>query len=251
MTLQNKTIWVTGASSGIGRELALQLSVSNHVIASARGEDSLKQLCDDSGGRITSLALDVTDAGQMEAAGQRLRSHSAHLDMCIVVAGTCEYLDVHDLDIEKFKQVFDVNVTGAARTVKAALPMMTGVQDARLVGVSSMSTVLPFGKAQAYGSSKVALEYFFRTCEIDLAGSGIGVTLVRPGFVDTPLTQRNTFSMPFLMTAQAAAQRIVKGLNGRRRMISFPRRLKWLLAVPGVFPSLWCRVIGPKLSGTA
>ncbi len=248
--LKTQTIWVTGASSGIGRELALQLAAAGHtVIASARTLAALETLAAEASGTVLPLAIDVTDEAQMAALETRLRALTDKLDICVVNAGSCEYLDVDDLDIEKLQLVFEVNTIGAARTVKAALPLMHA--GAQLIAVSSMSTLVPFGRAQAYGSSKAALEYFFRCCEIDLKRRDIAVTIVRPGFVDTPLTQRNQFKMPFLIEPPEAARRMIAGIESRRRLVAFPRRLNWLLMVFRYTPFLWSRWLGPRMAGSA
>jgi NAD(P)-dependent dehydrogenase (short-subunit alcohol dehydrogenase family) len=250
--LKSKTIWITGASSGIGRELALQLAAAGHtVIASARTLATLESLAGEAQGTVLPLALDVTDEAQMDGLDARLRALTDRLDVCVVNAGACEYLDVNDLDIGQFQQVFDVNTTGAARTVKAALPLMRGGDRAQLVAVSSMSTLIPFGRAQAYGASKAALEYFFRCCEIDLANSNIDVTIVRPGFVDTPLTRRNTFKMPFLIEPPEAARRMIAGIESGHRLIAFPRRLNAVLMVLRYVPFLWSHWLGPKMAGSS
>ncbi len=250
--MKSKTIWITGASSGIGRELALQLAAAGHtVIASARTTESLTALAQEASGKVLPLALDVTDETQMLALEGRLRALTQRLDLCVVNAGACEYLDVWDLNVDQLRQVFDVNTTGAVSTVKAALPLMQGAEPARLVAVSSMSTLIPFGRAQAYGASKAAMEYFFRCCEIDLANSNIDVTIVRPGFVDTPLTQRNTFKMPFLIEPPEAARRMIAGIEAGQRMVAFPRRLNAVLQVLRYTPFLWSRWLGPKMAGSS
>ncbi len=122
------------------------------------------------------------------------------------------------------------------RAVAAALPDMLARGDGAIVGVASVAGYLGLPGAEAYGSSKAAAITFLQSLRRDLAGRGIEVVTVNPGFVDTPLTARNDFPMPFLMPADAAAERIVAGLEAGRAEIDFPRRLSWPLKVLRLLP---------------
>jgi short-subunit dehydrogenase len=115
-----------------------------------------------------------------------------------------------------------------------------------IVGISSLAMLVPFSKAEVYGASKAALSYFLKSLRMDLRASHIDVTEVLPGFVTTPLTSKNTFNMPFVMSAEEAALRIVQGVRSRPRTFAFPKRLFWLLRLWSHLPALWERLMSPK-----
>lgn len=249
MAISGKTIWLTGATSGIGRALAVALArMGNHIIASGRNELALRQLSEDSKGAISPLQLDLTDPSSVELASARLSVITDSLDIVIANAGDCEYLDPAHFDVDIFKRIMAVNFFGAVHTVKMALPLLRQASRPQIVVISSLSTVVAFGGAGAYGASKAALEYFASSLAIDLAPQDIAISIVRPGFVDTPLTDKNHFAMPFILSPQQASNRIIKGMDKRQRMIEFPKRLSWPLKLLAGFPAIWYRLIAPRLS---
>lgn len=248
-----KVIWVTGASSGLGRSLALQLAERGAlVIASARGEQALQDLAAEHS-NIRPLPLDITDADAIAALPARLAEISAHLDQAILNAGVCEYLDFPNPDWDAVKRVMQVNFFGSVDCVRVALPLLRLSPQARpgLVIVASQVTAAPFPRAEAYGASKAALQYFCDSLRVDLAREEIDVCVVNPGFVDTPLTRRNDFDMPFLMDVDKAAGLIVRKLQSRPRQFSFPLRLCWLLGLSRLMPSTWQKLVAPARQASA
>ncbi|TNF91189.1 MAG: SDR family NAD(P)-dependent oxidoreductase [Gammaproteobacteria bacterium] len=243
----NKVIWITGASSGLGRSLALALAAKgNHVIASARNRQQLDRLTE-LDANIIPIECDITDEVSLEAAIRRIAKGSLHLDQVILNAGNCEYLDFPEPDWSAARRVMEINYFGTLNCVKAALPLLRQASDrAHIVAIASQVTAAPFPRAEAYGASKAAMQYFFDSLRIDLATEGIDVSVVNPGFVDTPLTRKNDFDMPFLMDADQAARRIVRNLESRPRSYSFPLRLSVLLALSKLMPGLWQKMLAPK-----
>ncbi|MDH3388616.1 MAG: SDR family NAD(P)-dependent oxidoreductase [Gammaproteobacteria bacterium] len=244
----NKVIWITGASSGLGRSLAIaQAARGNRVIASARSEDALEELAA-LDANITALPCDITDAASLETAGARMAEISSHLDQVILNAGNCEYLDFPDPDWAAIRRVMEINFFGSVNCVRLALPMLRKSPGGQphIVGVASQVTAAPFPRSEAYGASKAALQYFFDSLRIDLASEKIDVTVVNPGFVDTPLTRNNNFPMPFLMDVDRAASRIVKNIEARPRSYSFPLRLSALLFISKLMPAFWQKMVAPR-----
>lgn len=242
------TIWITGASSGLGRSLALSLAgKGNRVIASARNEAELDKLVE-LDANIVALPCDITDEAGLEEAAKRILEISPHLDQVILNAGNCEYLDFPQPDWAAIRRVMEINFFGTVNCVKMALPLLRQSVNGRahIVGVASQATAAPFPRAEAYGASKAALRYFFDSLRIDLAAEDIDVTVVNPGFVDTPLTRKNDFPMPFLMDVDEAASRIVKNIESRPRNYSFPLRLSAMLALSKLLPGLWQKMMLPK-----
>ena len=243
-----KVIWVTGASSGLGRSMALQLAASgNGVIASARNEAELNKLAADNA-NIVPLVCDITDENAMDAVRAQLTEISPRLDQVILNAGNCEYLDFPEPDWSAVRRVMEVNFFGTVNCVKIALPLLRNSSSdrAHVVAVASQVTAAPFPRAEAYGASKAAMRYFFDSLRIDLASEDIDVTVVNPGFVDTPLTRKNDFPMPFLMPVDEAATRIIKNIAARPRTYSFPLRLSALLLLSKLMPGLWQKMVAPK-----
>lgn len=233
-------IWITGASSGIGEAVARALVEQGHnlIVTGRRQEalDSLKALAPD---RITPARADTTRKEELQGIAGSLEAHG-DLNMAILNAGTCEYLDIAGYDSDVISNNITTNVVGTARCLDIALPALRRTaakgQPATLVIVSSSAWWFPFGRAEGYGASKAALTYFAHSLRADLAHEGIDVVVVSPGFVKTPLTDRNDFPMPFLVSAEDAAGRIVKGLRKGSNEIAFPKRFTWMLKALGALP---------------
>lgn len=252
MSKQQTCIWITGASSGIGRSMALKLATAgSRVFASARSQDELDELAEKNS-NITAVACDITDADSLEGALGKISEHTPFLDQIILNAGTCEYLDFPEPDWEAIRRVVEINFFGSVNCVKAALPLLRKCPggNAHIVAVASQVTAAPFPKSEAYGASKAALQYFCESLRIDLAAENIDVTVVNPGFVDTPLTRQNDFSMPFLMDVDDAASRIVSNIASRPRSYSFPLRLSALLFLSKLIPAGWQKMVARKPDDT-
>ncbi len=245
---QNKTIWITGASSGIGQSLVRALAARDHrIIATARDAEALQRLAEEVD-NVTVLPGDITDREAMHRLAARMLEITPTLDQVILNAGNCEYLDFPHPDWSSARRVMEVNYFGALNCIEVALPLLRRSRNGRphLVAIASQATAAPFPRAGAYGASKAALQYFCDCLRIDLFGEAIDVTVVNPGFVDTPLTRKNDFPMPFLMSSAEAAARIVRRLDSRPARIDFPRRLAWILGLSRLLPGLWCRQLAPS-----
>ncbi len=241
-------VWITGASSGIGRALALQMAArGSRVIASARNQAELDRLAEENA-NIVALACDITDRAALQDALRALSDITPHLDQVVLNAGTCEYLDFPDPDWNAVRRVMEINFFGTVNCVEAALPLLRKSPNgnAHIVAVASQVTAAPFARAEAYGASKAAMQYFFESLRVDLAAENIDVSVVNPGFVDTPLTRKNDFPMPFLMEVDEAARRIAANLESRPRSYSFPLRLSALLSLSKLMPRWWQKMVAPK-----
>ncbi|MBJ7554597.1 SDR family NAD(P)-dependent oxidoreductase [Marinomonas spartinae] len=239
-------VWITGASSGIGLSLAKRYLYNGfRVIVSARHQGELAPLIEQNDALIF-VPFDVSDNTQIESVRETLLSHTDHLDCAILNAGTCEYFEIDSPDWDMMQRIMSVNYLGLVHCVEACLPLLRKAAKPHLVGVSSQAVQAAFTKTQAYGASKAAIRYFLSSLRIDLKKENIDVTCILPGFVDTPLTQKNTFPMPFLMPAEQAAARIERAIERRPYEYAFPKRLSVMLWLARHFPKLWSALTAPK-----
>tara|TARA_R110002126_G_scaffold43475_11_gene124560 strand:- start:6618 stop:7358 length:741 start_codon:yes stop_codon:yes gene_type:complete len=230
-----KTCLITGASSGMGKATALHYAANGwQVFAVARSADKLAELAE-SNSNVKPVSLDVTDSVALANWTAGLPS-GQKFDAVILNAGTCEYVEATDLDLAAFERTFAVNVQGVVACTRYLLPLLNKGSHPTLAIVSSMSHFFPFTRAEAYGASKAAVAYFAESLRVDLADTDINVCLIEPGFIDTPLTRKNDFEMPFLMAPEDAATRIFTGINDKKTRLRFPRRLSFLLKTLGLLP---------------
>ena len=231
---QGKTLLLTGATSGIGEALcAKYIGLGWHVIACGRNQAKLALLASDE--RVSTLQLDLNDAQQI---AQVFESVPA-LDLVILNAGSCEYIDdAKHFDGELFARVINTNLISVGYCLQALLPKI--VSGGQLALVGSSASFLPFTRAQAYGASKAGIAYLANSLAIDLKSANIDVSLIRPGFVKTPLTDKNDFNMPMCISSDQAANYIVKGLTKRQFDIHFPKKFTYILKSIAYLPdSLW------------
>lgn len=202
--------WLTGASSGIGAALALRLLEQGHQVAlGARQAHSLAALATRFPGQVLLAVGDLDQPEQVAQIAAQIEQAWGALDLVILNAGTCEYLEPGQFDPALVERVMRTNVNGTSHCLAAALPLLRRGRQPHLVVMGSSVSWLALPRAGAYGASKAALRYLVESLRIDLVGEGIDVTLVSPGFVDTPLTRRNDFPMPQLWSAERAAAHIL------------------------------------------
>ena len=226
-------ILITGATSGIGKALAQLCAKQGYeVIACGRNEKALDALSAIE--NVTALKFDVTDAQQVNNALGNL-----NIDIAVLNAGVCEYVDVDNIEPEMFRRVFDANFFGVSNCVATLLPSMQA--GSQIVIIDSLARLIPFTRSQAYGASKAALHYFTKSLQVDLADSGIQVQSASPGFVETPLTDKNDFEMPMKISVQNATQALLAGIEKKHSSIYFPKRFSLILRLLSILPS-WIKV---------
>ncbi len=237
ISVTGRRVWVTGASAGIGRAVTIELVRREaRVVASARNAAALDALVRECGDRVLALPLDVTDRQANRRAAEDISRRVGGLDIAFLNAGTCEYVDVASFDSALFERTIRTNFLSMVYGIEAILPLLRKSPSPQLVGMSSTVAYRGLPRAEAYGASKAAIKNLFESLHIDLARDGIRVSVVCPGFVRTPLTDRNNFPMPFRIEADEAACRIVDGIEAGKPEIHFPRRfsllVKFLILVP-------------------
>tara|TARA_R110002167_G_scaffold40521_2_gene124457 strand:- start:8792 stop:9535 length:744 start_codon:yes stop_codon:yes gene_type:complete len=231
-----RTILITGATSGIGESLLHHYLANDYqVIACGRNKEKLKQLAD-SNADVIPVAFDITDSEQIKAAAAELKQ-IARIDILMFNAGDCRYIDnAKAFDGELFASIIATNLQSLGYLLEYFLPKVDAGGQA--VFISSSATLLPFPRAEAYGASKAGIDYLANSLRIDLKAQDIAVTLVHPGFINTPLTDKNDFSMPFLLSSQQAASRIYQGVSAKKSYLHFPKRLTLLLKLLALFPDV-------------
>ena len=233
-------IWITGAGKGIGRALALELSARGGTIAaSARTKEDLATLAAEAaaaGGSIHPYVLDVTDSGAVARIAEEIGLELGALDLVVLNAGTHSEVSAANFDLSAFRRVIETNVMGAANCLSALLPGMMARGGGRIALVASVAGYRGLPSASAYSASKAALIALAEALKPELEKAGVELSLISPGFVDTPLTRRNTFPMPFLMQPGEAARVIADGLERHRFEIVFPWQMKLLMKLLGILP---------------
>ncbi len=235
------TVLVTGASSGLGRGLALHYARAGATVhALARREPALRALAAEAGesaGRIVPVVVDVADAEALVAAiDQAHRDAGGALDLVIANAGIGDPTPAWRIDWRVVKRILDVNVSSACVTIAAALPAMVQRGQGTVVAIASLSAFRGFPRMAAYCGSKAALHVFMESIRVDLAGTGVRALTVYPGFLKTESTAKNKFPMPFLMELEPAVRTITQGIERGAPVIAFPLPTRLMVAAVGYVP---------------
>ncbi|WP_281556336.1 SDR family NAD(P)-dependent oxidoreductase [Thalassomonas sp. RHCl1] len=237
-----KTVLITGATSGIGEALLAKYHQQGfYVIACGRNRERLAgylKLYKN----IRVLAFDVTRDTEIQEAAKEVEQ----LDILILNAGDCAYIDqVKTFDGECFASIITTNLISQGFLLQYLLPKLSS--GGQLVFISSSATLVPFPRAEAYGASKAGVDYLANSLRIDLVPENIAVTLVHPGFIKTPLTDKNTFAMPFIQSSEQAARQIFTAVSKRKQYLHFPWRLTLVLKLLALLPDkLWQKLITRK-----
>ena len=242
-------VWLIGASTGIGAALAqLLLAAGARVAISARRAERMSAVAEGhANARIE--ALDFTDSAQIAAAWQRIRAAWGGSDLVLIVAGTHAEMRAWELTEQNAMALLETNLLAVIKTTAVVLPALLAQGTGAIGIVSSVAGYRGLPKALIYGASKAALINFTETLYLDLHAKGLGVYLINPGFVKTPLTERNAFRMPHLISADEAAAAIVAGLAAGEFEIDFPKAFTWQLKFLRILPYRWYFPLIRKVTG--
>ncbi|MCA9595044.1 MAG: SDR family NAD(P)-dependent oxidoreductase [Myxococcales bacterium] len=243
--------FVTGASSGIGRAIALRLAErGTRVVLAARREQELCTLRDEisaNGGRAEVCVLDVADpTAALEAISHWDRELSG-LDLVLANAGVGGTGPAEKLSWDKVERMLAVNVTGALATLVPAIKPMVARSRGTLAAVTSLAGMRGLPASATYSASKAAVSVFLESLRLDLAKHSIAVVDIRPGFVDTPLTQKNKFQMPFMMDVASAAKRSVEGLERGEAVVTFPWQISAAMTLAESLPDRVWQAVASRL----
>jgi len=250
MNWNNKIVFITGASSGIGEALAIALAKRGASLGLlARREEMLQELVAkvESNGKALALPADVTDANAGKSAAEKLKEHFGRVDVLIANAGIGGITDTKKLDAEYVAKVININLIGAVNSVAAVVPFMLEQKNGHIVAISSLAGYRGLKKSSAYCASKAGMSAFFESVRLDLAGTGIDVSIIHPGFIKTPLTSGRENTMPFLMELEDGTNRIIRAIEKRKKSYAFPLPLASFARLGLVLPtSVYDYIAGKK-----
>jgi short-subunit dehydrogenase len=243
--MNDKTIWITGASTGIGRALAIKFAKNGwNVAASARRENLLKEL-EELNQDIYSFPLDVTDKEKCKEVFKKIEDKFKTIDISFFSTGTWDPGKEKEIDVEQIENVMKVNFFGTLNCIKSVEKYYRNKRSGHISIVSSIAGYRGLPNSTGYGPSKSALNNLAESLFFDFKRYGVRVSLISPGFIKTPMTDKNDFKMPFLRTTDFAADKIYEGLvNSNKFEIHFPKQLTLILKLLRILPyTLYLKLI--------
>jgi short-subunit dehydrogenase len=250
MFWKDKVVFLTGASSGIGTALALEIAKRGATLGLlARRAELLQGISvkiEQNGGLARSFTVDITDAKAVTEAAQSLRNEFGKIDVLIANAGIGgNNKETRNLDAEAVTKVINTNLIGAVNTVAAILPQMLERESGQLVAISSLAGFRGLPKSAAYCASKAGMTAFFESVRLDVQHKGVSVTIIQPGFIKTPLTSGREAQMPFLMELEDSIPHFLNAIEKRKKFAAFPWQLAAVVRAGKFFPaSLYDKIAG-------
>ena len=241
---QNRTVWIIGASSGIGLATASALHAAGaSVVVSARSVDALQDFVQAHPGSIA-VPFDASDRISMTRAAQKIMLQTGRIDLVMYCAAYYRAMRATDFNLDEALRHQQVNVNGALHMLDAVLPIFKRQGEGHISLVASVAGYRGLPQSLAYGPTKAALQNMADTLYLELRNFGVGVSVINPGFVRTPLTVQNDFAMPALITPEEAAQAILKGWARGAFEVHFPRRFTfWLKLMQHLPHSLYFALV--------
>ncbi|SMF71719.1 SDR family NAD(P)-dependent oxidoreductase [Candidatus Pelagibacter sp. HIMB1321] len=244
--MNKKTIWITGGSTGIGKALAIKFANKGwNVAVSARREELLNELSNQYE-NISAYPLDVTDKQKCVDVFEQIKNKYQDIDICFFSTGTWNPKKEKEIDVEQIEDVFKINFFGTVNTIKAVEQYFRDRKKGTITIVSSIAGYRGLPNSTGYGPSKSALNNLAESLYFDFKRFGVRVCLVSPGFIKTPMTDKNDFKMPFIKTTDYAADKIYDGLINKNVFeIHFPKSLTVILKILSFLPSkLYFSLVG-------
>lgn len=250
---EDGAVWITGASTGIGRELAIAMAKAGWTVAAtARSADKLVALEEESQGwkgRIHAFPADVTDAGRMVSTVEAIELNAGKIALAIFNAGNYWPASGDRLDVKKFSDTYALNVMGHVNGLAPVVEKFKAHGSGHVMMVASVSGYSGLPTAAAYGASKAAVINMCEALKFDFDPMDIRIQVVNPGFIETPLTHKNEFAMPALMPVEKAVARIIAGITTGGFELTFPRRFTWTVKFMRLLPYFLYFPLMKKMTG--
>ena len=236
MSEKQKKIWITGASSGIGKALALKFAKKNWLVAvSARRKELLDVLAQNE--NISAFPLDVTDDNKVQETLSNILNEFKDLDICVFCSGAYDPKLEQEINKQQIRKIMEVNFFGVLNCIKSVEKYFKNRKGGHISIVSSIAAYRGLPNSSGYGPSKAALTNLTESLYFDFKKHNVRISLVSPGFIKTPLTSQNTFKMPFIKTPEFAANKMFEGLTKSSAFeIHFPKELTLFLKVLRILP---------------
>lgn len=239
MALPWRVVWITGASTGIGAEIAKQLAGAGVVVATSARKAEILGEAAKLNANLKPYPLDVTDAAVVAATFAKIERNLGPVDLVIAGAGTYTPVAAADIKPEIFQSTYQVNYLGVINVLAAVLPVFRARKSGHISWIASVAGYIGLPQAAAYGPTKAALINLAEGLQPELAADGITISIINPGFVKTPLTAQNDFDMPFLMEVEEAAKLTIAGLVKKQFEIAYPRKFVLILKTLRLLPYSW------------
>jgi|MEHZ01.4.fsa_nt_MEHZ011312269.1_15 NADP-dependent 3-hydroxy acid dehydrogenase YdfG len=233
-----KVAWVTGAGKGIGRALAKRLAADGWIVAaSARTQADLTSLeAECPSARVQGFPLDVTDLTRTATTVEAIENQMGPLSLVILNAGTHIQMPAEEFSVETFRTLVETNLMGTVNGLAQIIERFIKRKDGHIVVVASLAGYRGLPTSAAYGATKAGIINMCEALKPELEYHGVRLTLINPGFVETPLTAKNEFPMPFLISVEQAVAHIMRGLERGAFEIAFPGRFAWLMKILKILP---------------
>ena len=233
--------WVTGAGTGIGRGIARRLAEDGWIVAaSARTARDLDSLAAEVPGRITAFQLDVTDEKAADATGKAIEASLGPVDLAIFNAGAYFPTTATDFSVGNFRKTVDLNLMGVVNCMGPIAPLMVERRRGHILVMGSLTGFVGLPTAASYGATKAALNSMAEAFKPDFEQYGVTISVINPGFVKTPATDKNEFPMPFLIGVDDAVDHIMRGIAAKRFAINFPWQMNFAIRLLAAFPN-WAK----------
>ena len=235
---EKKVIWITGASSGIGKAVATKFAKNGWIVAaSARRENLLNEL-KEINENIYPFPLDVTDIDKCKLVASSIINQFKNIDICLFGTGMHDPKSEKKFNLEKIREIMEVNYFGTMNSINSIYDYFSEKKNGQISIISSVAGYRGLPAAGAYCASKAALTSFAESLNFDMQMKNVRVSLVSPGFIKTPMTDQNEFPMPMIKTPEFAANEIYKGLTVKKSFeIHFPKAFTYFLKFLQILPS--------------